>query len=64
MASFKSYFRWILNSVCSLLLAQIALISYAEIPSDVTRMRTEIGDFSVTKNSIMAPWESPFTSNF
>ena len=32
----KSIFRWILNSVCSLLLAQIALISYAEIPSHVT----------------------------
>ena len=31
----KSIFRWILNSVCSLLLAQIALISYAEIPSHV-----------------------------
>ena len=47
MASFKSYFRWILNSVCSLLLAQITLISYAKIPS---RDRDDVIAMSIYSN--------------
>ena len=48
MASFKSYFWWILIVVCSSLLRPIALISYAEFRDDIMCMRTaEIGNFQL-----------------
>ena len=54
---------------CLLLLAQIALISYARIPSRV-RMRDDVITVSIysnrdlNKKAIMAPWESPFHFEF
>ena len=60
MASFKSYFRWILNSVCSLLgalLAQIASLYIQGIPT--VRMRNDVIGAIFSNRDKQEGWGSP-----